>query len=125
MPGFKRLHPRVEVTLDAEYRLSSSDTPRMGRVANLSAGGAAVRTDRQIPPKALIHQFTIYLPAAEEEPEALEASAALIHARPVRGESGFIAYLSGVHFLGFRQSQFERLQEFLDTHLEEAPVEPV
>ncbi|MCP4201540.1 MAG: PilZ domain-containing protein [bacterium] len=113
-----RLNPRLEIELPAEYRVEASDKPRLGTIANLSAGGAALLTDRQIPPRALLHQFRFSLPGDKGPEDSLEASAVLVHARPYKTDVGTIGYCSGLHFLGFESRAFERLENFVLDRLE-------
>ncbi len=113
----RRLHPRVAVELPAEYRIEPSLRKLEGTITNLSAGGAAVRTGQQIPPRALIHQFRFSLATEGGPAEPLEASAVLIHAHPYRNDDGEIAYFSGLHFLGLQDAHFEHLRDFLRDRL--------
>jgi len=115
----RRLNPRLEIELPAEYRVEVFDEPRPGKIANLSAGGAAVLTERQLPPHSLLDQFRFSLPDAAA-PEPVEATAVVVHARPYLNDRGGIEYCSGLHFLGLETSAFERLERFVRENLDGA-----
>ena len=116
----RRLNPRLEIELPAEYRVESFDRPCPGRIANLSAGGAAVVTERQLPPHSLLDQFRFALPD-DVSAEPVEATAVVVHARPYLNDDGVIEYCSGVHFLGLQTETFERLERFVWERLQSPP----
>jgi c-di-GMP-binding flagellar brake protein YcgR len=120
----RRLNPRLEIELPAEYQIGVSDEPRQGMIANLSAGGAAILTETQLPPHSLVDQFRFALPVENGSQEALEASAVVVHAHPFLTDEGNISYFSGLHFLGFESQAFERLEEFVVQGLARAGEEP-
>lgn len=112
----RRLNPRLEIELPAEVRVSAKDRPLPGKIANLSVGGAAVLTDAQLPPHSLVDQFRFVLPD-RPEPETVETTAVVVHARPHLNDQGAIEYISGLHFLGLETSTFERLERFVSEKL--------
>lgn len=113
----QRLNPRLEIELPAEYRVDRSDEPKLGMIANLSVGGAAVMTKRQLPPHSILDQFRFALPGEDGTRTTLEASAVVVHARPYLNDLGTIEYFSGLHFLGLEDSNFKHLRAFVQSRL--------
>lgn len=118
MDDRRRLNPRLETELPAEYRVERSDPPWPGTTANLSVGGAAVLTGRQLPGHTLLEQFRFSLPAEKDSDTTLEASAVVVHAHPYLNDRGNIKYCSGLHFLGLEDSAFQHLEKLVLDRLE-------
>lgn len=81
-------------------------------------GGAAVLTRSQLPPHSLLREFRFTLPG-EAPDAAVETTAVVVHAHPRLDGQGDIEYLSGLHFLGLETATFERLERFVQEHLDE------
>jgi c-di-GMP-binding flagellar brake protein YcgR len=116
----RRLHPRCQVRLVVDYRLEGFAEDRIGLTRDLSAGGAGLLTEEQIPSGSLLTRLRFSLsdgPQGEDRP--IELSAVALRSVPLpAAEQKPYRFLAGLQFLNLQGEDFERLRIFVARALE-------
>ena len=113
MEDERRLHPRLEIPLTVDFRLQGSEAWQRGTIKNLSAGGAALYTDSEVPVGSLLANFRFTLPEEPASGEPIDVAALVLRSGPDETETAKGQYLSGLHFLDLEGAAFERVRLFV------------
>lgn len=109
-----RVYPRLPVLLEAEFRLAPESDWRTASILNLSAGGALLFSDEELPTLATLSPLRFSLPGAGDESMMLIVIQALVlRSVPSTGQTDRRGYLSGLQFLDLRGEPFERVRHFV------------
>jgi len=109
-----RVYPRLSVRLDAEARVGGGSSWEAALLLNLSAGGALLFTDREVPTLTVLSPLRFSLGRSEAELETrIEVEALVV--RTLRGEAGESedGFLSGLQFLNLHGRPFEQVRHFV------------
>ena len=82
----RRLHPRIDINGDMNYRLDHCDVVRAGQLENLSEGGARIWIDEVLPAATRV----VFRMESDAQGEAdMTFSAVLLHRLPQRKSSRY------------------------------------
>jgi hypothetical protein len=118
-----RVFPRLTVRLKAEVRTSAGAPWQLAWILNLSAGGALLHTDQELPALATLSPLRFPLRrAAADSGTLIEVQALVLRSLPSSGQTDHPGYLSGLQFLDLQGESFEAVRRFV---FERVPREPL
>lgn len=119
----RRKHPRLRVTLAAEYRLAGERGWHSGTVRTLGAGGAAFECASPLVEGSAIERLRFTVAAEGERPEIrIDTAAEVVSLASCEG-GGFV---HGLRFDGLDEPVFDQVRQFVCLSLVsgETPAEP-
>ena len=118
----RRIDPRTEVSLEAEYLLQADDAWCPGTLQNLSAQGVALLIEAEPPGQTELRGIRFTIPAEEGEPECrIEVGAEIVRSwRPTGMTQGSCGL--GLRFVDMDQGQFKQIQRFVFNRLTREPI---
>ena len=113
----RRLNPRAIVRRTARLRVGRDAAWQEVLLHDLSASGACIHAGMPLSADAEL-ALRMDLPGAEggsegEEPSVIEVDVVLVRAAPVAPPDPSRPYLYGLHFLGIRPEDFDRVRRYV------------
>ena len=112
MVAENRVHPRLVVRLQAEYRASGSKEWHQGTIHDLSASGVALLTPVRLSPEALI-AVRFRLPDSDEEAEHFEVESLVLRTVAESEVGGNVQFRAACHFLNLFGRSYERVRRYV------------
>ncbi|MGB6855073.1 MAG: PilZ domain-containing protein [Thermoanaerobaculia bacterium] len=114
----RRRHPRLVIPLEAQYWVKGSESPRLGTIENLSAGGATLITGEPLEVGTELSGFRFTLPPEGSTPETIiEVNAVVVRSVPHRGVGREEERHLGLTFVYPDDDQFKLVQDFVFNRL--------
>jgi uncharacterized protein (TIGR02266 family) len=114
----RRRHPRLVIPLEAQYWVEGSESPRLGTIENLSAGGATLITGDPLEVGSELLSFRFTLPAEGSTPETkIEVKAVVVRSVPHRGVGREEERHLGLTFVYDDDDLFKQVQDFVFNRL--------
>jgi len=114
----RRRHPRLVIPLEAHYWVEGSESPRLGTIENLSAGGATLITGEPLEVGTELFSFRFTLPPEGSTPETkIEVKAVVVRSVPHRGVGREEERHLGLTFVFADDDLFKQVQDFVFNRL--------
>jgi uncharacterized protein (TIGR02266 family) len=114
----RRRHPRLVIPLEAQYWVGGSESPRLGTIENLSAGGATLITGEPLEVGTELTGFRFTLPPEGSTPETnIEVKAVVVRSVPHRGVGREEERHLGLTFVYSDDDHFKLVQDFVFNRL--------
>jgi uncharacterized protein (TIGR02266 family) len=114
----RRRHPRLVIPLEAQYWVEGSESPRLGTIENLSAGGATLITGDPLEVGSELLSFRFSLPPEGSTPETnIEVKSVVVRSVPHRGVGREEERHLGLTFVYNNDDDFKLVQDFVFNRL--------
>ena len=108
-----RVHPRLIVRLQAEYRASGSEEWHQGSIHNLSASGVSLLTPVRLSPEALVAVRFRLPDGAEETKSPIEVESVVLRTDAESEVGGNVQFRAACHFLNLFGRPYERVRRYV------------
>jgi len=116
-----RRHPRLDIPLGCRFRVGDGEGWLDGQLVNLSAAGAALRTEMDVPPGTLLTPLVFRLPAeAGGAGGEVETTAVVVRRETRTGPLGNREHRLGLRFEGADPAVQARIRLFVFRLLQRA-----
>ena len=113
MVSENRVHPRLVVRLQADYRASGSKEWHQGAIDNLSASGISLLTPVRLYPEALIAVRFSLPDGAEETNSPIEVESLILRTVAGSAVGGNMQFWAACHFLNLVGRSYERVRQYV------------